>query len=585
MITTEIKKRLNDTAFHNTLQALRDYGNEPQKDIEEALWDIIQTLTKMACGEAEAKYYVSSIDPGLGKTTSIIQWLKVFSSMPEFKDVGALVCFDRHEQIESFITENRLDYDQTAILISNNRDPLGLNKLLTSEPTNSQILVTTKTQILLRSKNKKFMQIEELYYKGKPRTVLIWDESLMVAHGVSLIHSSLGKIFSGVTRQSTMSLSKDIQEIFNEINNCEDGTVYTIPELGISYDHFMGLFDQESDDIQRIAHDFWTLSRQAATIRTNDYLGKTLVDFIEDLSEDFVPCLVTDASARVKRTYQLHSKHRGNLQFLKTASKQYSNLSCYYWNRGSGKSSVRNHFRLFAKEIATIIDSKQEEKFLVVHHKHDHLPTVIKANMFTDKERVSFIHYGIHTATNRYADIPNIILAGTHHYNETDYEAIGRAAANIHAENGELELEEIKEVERGEIYHHFLQAICRGAIRKNVSGNCLTSNLWIIGDAKWVNEESLQLLFPGCIVDVWVTTEKKLTKMQRMAEKEIMRRLDAGEIEIAIDDIMRELGITRHNAFRERILDKPDFPLVLEDLGLEFNGTKGKKGKLLKKQP
>lgn len=585
MITTEIKKRLNDTAYANTLKALRDYGNEPQMDIEEALWDIIQTLTKMACGEAEAKYYVSSIDPGLGKTTSIIQWLKVFSSMPEFKDVGALVCFDRHEQIESFINENQLDHHQMAILISNSRDPLGLNEMLTSKPTSSQILITTKTQILLRSKNKKFRQIDDLYYMGKPRTVLIWDESLMVAHGVSLIHSSLGKIFSGVTRQNTMSLSKDIQEIFNEINKCEDGTIYTIPKLGISYDHFMGLFDQESEDIQRIAHDFWTLSGQATTIRPNDYLGKTLVDFIEDLSEDFVPCLVTDASARVKRTYQLHSKHRGNLQFLKTASKQYSNLYCYYWNRGSGKSSVRNHFRLFAKEIAAIIDSKPEEKFLVVHHKHDHLPTVIKANMYTDKERVSFIHYGIHTATNRYANIPNIVVAGTHHYNETDYEAIGRAAANIHAEDGELKSKEIKEVERGEVYHNFLQAICRGAIRKNIKGVCLTSNLWIIGDAKWVNEESLQLLFPGCTVDQWIISEKKLTTMQRMAEKEIKKRLDDGEIEIAIDDIMKVLNMTRHNDFRERILEKPDFPLVLEDFELEFNGAKGKKGRLIKKQP
>jgi hypothetical protein len=83
--------------------------------------------------------------------------------------------------------------------------------------------------------------------------------------------------------------------------------------------------------------------------------------------------------------------------------------------------------------IAETINSKPEEDWLVVHHKDgigvDCVPELQK-RIAGDGARVKFLHWGNHHATNDYADVPNVILAGTLFYRPSYYEALTRLAAD-----------------------------------------------------------------------------------------------------------------------------------------------------------
>jgi hypothetical protein len=128
------------------------------------------------------------------------------------------------------------------------------------------------------------------------------------------------------------------------------------------------------------------------------------------------PLLVLDASGRVRRTYTQWQEQRGGLVQLPSAPKHYSPLTINVLDEGRGKDSWQTNSDHLAREVATVIDSKPGEPWLVVHHK-DARGVDPKAEILrwikTDAARVRFLHWGAHQTTNGYKNPPNVILAAT----------------------------------------------------------------------------------------------------------------------------------------------------------------------------
>lgn len=127
ILATNTWDNLNNVAYEATLKELEKYGNIPDEGNKRAIKDIIYLLTSMANGIAEPKYYVSSLDPGMGKTIAIISWLNEFSRLSDYYNVGVLVCFDRHDQIMDFVKKAKLRNESYCICVSKSRDPLCLS--------------------------------------------------------------------------------------------------------------------------------------------------------------------------------------------------------------------------------------------------------------------------------------------------------------------------------------------------------------------------------------------------------------------------------------------------------------------------
>jgi hypothetical protein len=234
---------------------------------------------------------------------------------------------------------------------------------------------------------------------------------------------------------------------------------------------------------------------------------------LQALPADLAPCVILDASGRVRSTYEQWATYRRSLRRLQSASKDYSNLTIWRWNRSTSQAAwarwtqETDHPRKATIEelvtgIAEIIGTRPDhEPFLIVTHKPK--PRLVDAEALIRRavgERggpLYFLHYGEHTATNDFVRVENVIIAGTLIYEPARYEADGRGASGTSIDQDYAE-ELRHQVRRGEHAHHFFQAICRCAVRRSVGTTCGTARCWIIGAQKdGFSRENIERTFPG----------------------------------------------------------------------------------------
>jgi hypothetical protein len=137
-------------------------------------------------------------------------------------------------------------------------------------------------------------------------------------------------------------------------------------------------------------------------------------------------------------------------------------------------------------------------------------------------DRVSFRNWGAHKATNAYAHISNIVLAGTLFYRTSQYEARKRLGAALSADQSEIPEEEMKEFRVGESANDVLQAACRGSIRRSLGHTCPPSNLYLIAAPGTGIEAALPRIFPGAKIRPWLPVKLNLKANGKRALKIIL---------------------------------------------------------------
>ena len=81
------------------------YGHHPSPKMWEALGAVAETLTAMAEGTAAPFVHISSLDPGVGKTQSVVHFLRAMLTSSRHKHVSALICANRKSQIEQMVKD------------------------------------------------------------------------------------------------------------------------------------------------------------------------------------------------------------------------------------------------------------------------------------------------------------------------------------------------------------------------------------------------------------------------------------------------------------------------------------------------
>jgi hypothetical protein len=272
---------------------------------------------------------------------------------------------------------------------------------------------------------------------------------------------------------------------------------------------------------------------------------------------------------------------RGMLVRLLSASKNYAPLTVHTWRTGGGKSAFASNGDKLAAGIAKTIDGKPSERWLVVCHKTDGRvgnveKTVTDLLSATPKDNVQFITWGNHSATNDFADVPNVILAGTLFYRASYYEALKRLAAGRPATAGTVSDNELRETELGEHAHLVLQALCRGAVRKSDGDKCHPAHAYLIASVRSGIPEALPKIFPGCKVVRWSPLPRTLKGDAAPAYDYVerwARRAKPGEV-LPFRLIQRDLGIDR-TTFATTIRRGLPFVDSIAELGVEEWG-KGK---------
>ncbi|WP_334380402.1 hypothetical protein [Bradyrhizobium sp. AZCC 1577] len=537
----------------------------------------------MANGTCLPAVFVSSLDPGVGKTQLLIHFLRELLRSKDHQNVAAMVCVNRKDQIKLIAEDAALD--QFAVLTADDE----MNGIATAQVDDARVLFTTQQMVEARcEQTHSFTAVTAFYYRGQPRAVRIWDESMLPGKPVTVSLDELRALPLHI-RKVQPEFTDALDDLIKQVELATDGAQVTIADLQTRFDFPLHAAVRAVSEAAagppvrpsitvEIVQKLWCLLGRAVTVRKG--WGAAILDYRETLPNDLKPVLVLDASARVRTTYALWSEHRGGLVRLLSAHKNYSGLTINVWNRSGGKHAFATDGLIIAEGVARTIQTRPAEQWLVVHHK----PTgemdfekLVRAKLSLNDEQVHFLTWGRHDATNRFAQVSNVILAGTLFFPDFLYEALGRLAAARPSSTGQFE--EASSVRLGELHHGIIQALCRAAVRGFVNGNCPRTQAYVIAN-RWTGlPQSLLDVFPGAQIADWQPVPKALKGQPEQAFDFIAARVDEDPVRLVkFREVSNHLGIDPKNF--KKIRRRADFVealrrLTIEELEDEYGTPRG----------
>lgn len=565
---------------------LRDTEHRPSPEMLAALHDIADILAAMAKGEAAPRVHLSSLDPGVGKTTVVRCFVDTLLERPEDAHVGVLICVARLAEITHLVDRIGIPEEMFAVFTADEK----LNKLGKAEPQQAQVLFTTQQMVERRLNSGRFEDCEAFYYRAEPRAVRVWDETWLPGQGISVSRYVMAGLLHLLVRGGLHALADTMEDVFTRARNLPDGARIELPDFAQHADlnDLFALVDlprdnAEKDYQQRQREELaamWYLSGRTVAIRKDGKDGQAMLTYRETLPEDLTPLLVLDASGRVRHTYEEMERGRGNIVRLRSAVKRYDRLRVHVWNTGGGKGSFAKGEK-GAQElidgIASTVNSKPDEEWLVIHHaptkRTVDVPSSVAALLIGNKEHVHFLNWGRHMATNEYQHVRNVVLAGTLFYRPSQYEALGRLAAGMHPAEGVYPEDSLKRVVDGESRHGILQALCRASVRGCDGEQAHECNAYIIASVRTGIPAALPDLFPGCQVMRWQPVKRALAGKVKEAIDYLESRFAAGERFVKFTDTQKALGMEKKN-FKHRVRRSPDFAEALAEMGAVEWGPK-----------
>lgn len=551
-------------------------GLSPSPDMWTGLRSAIQVMADMADGSCVPAYYVSSLDPGVGKTTAMVHFLRELAQSKDHKGISALVCLGRLEQIRAVVDEAGLFSKDFAVLTADEH----LNSLGCGVPEDARILFTTHAMVESRCAYKSFSQVKTLQFQGQVRQVKIWDEAILPGRPIALRRDSLAALLL-VLRGAYPGLTQALENFFIELRGHSDKTIIDVPALDVTFDvrlHDVSkVVSHQPEEHRKAVDDLWFLMGRKAIVRVDGYSGPTLVDYRQTLPDDIKPILALDASARVRATYDLWERMRGDLIRLPSASKRYANLTINVWDHGGGKSAYSSNGDTVVQGVLSAITTKPNEGWLVVHHKHRpgllDLPSEVRRRL-PQGHKVCFLNWGAHDGTNEFKDVSNVILAGTLFPPLSHYEGLTRLSSGRSASRGVVSDGMLRAVTLGEHSHMILQALCRSSVRQNQNGECPPSTAYLIASEYSGIKALLPEVFPGAQVVSWTPIKKQTRGKVANAISYIRDWFKANpDGVLAYKDLQKALGIKDKSNFRNTIRLHEDFQAAIVELGLEEWGT------------
>jgi hypothetical protein len=326
---------LRSTTLESLWAFFAGVSHDLSSTLRAALEDVVDCLVRMAEGTCEPVYYLSSLDPRVGKTQAVVHFLRALVASPEHRDVGVLIGVARLDEVRAYVKAASLSEGQFAVLTSDN----DLNALGSGKPTSSQVLFTTQQMIEKRTAGRPMEATSDFRFRGRARQVRVWDEALIPAQPITLPLDDLGLLIRRY-RPLNRELAEQLEELRDTLKQTAAGEGFgsatvEIPDLASAHHLNVGsglsLLTGAPDEELQAAASLWQILGQQITLRRDGRYGLVLVHLHEHLPEDLPPTLILDASGRVRETYRLWQKHRGNLVRLREAAKNYRNLRIHIW--------------------------------------------------------------------------------------------------------------------------------------------------------------------------------------------------------------------------------------------------------------
>lgn len=512
------KDQLVNDSLSALIKSLEEYGNTIESGQREALRDIMEGFTLMAQGRLKGRY-VFPLATGAGKTQSIVHWLKCLHEL-NLEGIGVAVCASKVEalcDIKRDLMDHGVPDEDIGLFHSYQYDPEwkkgdevrpGFASLpATYDHEDKQILLITHNRVRGgQSDIRKYSQ-----YRGRPRDLLIWDESFLVSEGMGIPKLEIEKA-AGWLKPEVLGGHPHYEPVMAYLGQCIsiiNDEIKSQASGEAPQELQMPPVDKDINELFSLA--FRTYGSKA-TLENLLELGGTKVRMVNTgqgwgiirydtvVPPELENVFVLDASYPVRElellddTLQLLSK-----SYLDVVS--YRNVTVHQMYKGAGRQTVEREFdkgfrnSQIIKEMAEVIKNQipPEEGIIIFTFKTrpyqvDTLEVLksglraagidIDAEIDGKKSRFVFLTWGSETSLSQYSYCSNVIFAGVLHRSNVDI------ASQIAGQEGNLmtdiEIGTIKSVLDSEVTHCLYQAMSRGSSRVLLGKLTKPMNVWLI---------------------------------------------------------------------------------------------------------
>lgn len=338
------------TLSATTIQLLRVTFDARQHRPSPRMWRGIEALAvcleQMAEGASEDKFFLSSLDPGVGKTETVIHFLRALLVSPRHEHVGVVMFFFSKQQIEDVVKEAGLQRSDFAVLVTDDeKAEKKLNDLGSTDPTTARVLFTTQQRLMLVCSKRSFSEVDVYQFHGLPRQVRIWDEQLLPAEAVTVNEYDIAGLHP-VLKRVHPELVRHLDQLRERLGACKDREIINVPNLAAAVGPTLAALLRRMKDIKdraweirKTATDLWSLFGTKVSVRDEGKHGRTMVSIRDVVPSDLVPLVILDASGRVRTAYRWWEQHRKTLVRLAEAPKQYDDMLVHVWDIGGGQAS------------------------------------------------------------------------------------------------------------------------------------------------------------------------------------------------------------------------------------------------------
>lgn len=552
---------LSVLALTKVSDQLEGYGSSLTGGHRKAIQALLQALEDGLRGTLGPHYHLSSIDPGVGKSLSVSKFLKAWKGEGFKPNSSVLIGLSRLQEINEFLEHSGLTKDEVAVLTSSKEhNSLGVSREIHGS---ARVMFTTQQMIEKRTRGVDFADAAEFHFKGKARTLRIWDESYIPAQHLTLKVDDLARLPAALRRQFPEYIA-ELQGLVTRLWAAADQEQVTVPrELGEPTGAARSLKDRH---LAEVIEGLGRLSGSAVTVVDRGKGDIRLAGSAPPIPYDFAPLVILDASGRTRSTYDVWEHSGAPLLRLPPATKNYRNLHVNLWERSVGKGAFQKAATReeIVEAVAAAIRGKTSSSWLIVTYKDHPIEDAIRRALKNEPaDELHFLTWGNHHGTNAYSECENVVLIGQLTYSSEGYTSLALAAG---AQAGITPNEAESLLKAGEYRHNWLQALTRASVRKTkgeLAGSCTA---YVIAAPNVSARALIEEAFPGCSIDTWLPV---LTKVKGQAGRLIELLVEAERsdaLPVTKRELRQALDINAQNF--SRLLAKPEVQSHMDRLGL-----------------
>jgi hypothetical protein len=557
----KVPEHLNSLALEILLTELRSFGNKLNDDHVNALKKLLSSYTSMARGELMGRV-AFPLGTGLGKTSSIRAWIIAAHQEGLLGSAVSLaVACSRIEALADLkrdLVRAGVPAEQVGLIHSYTYNPELARavlareegaKLLPNHATEERTEDCSKCPIVLVSHSKVLNGHDRAAYEtfqGKPRDLIIWDESLIATDSIAVTLAQLRRS-KGYLPDLHVHPTGAVAEYWlaNAIAQLEAEAAAQLagaepkvmmltgvtPEMLEEFRSAVSMVEAELrkprllDPLRTVMDFSCTLAR--VCVKMGNGMNDNLTAAYGIRVPDHLNMVVLDASASIRMLQTMDPKLI--VADVPTAAKRWDNVTIKHMRVPGGRTSIEGHFRKpresrwIPKELARIIKGAPAYEGVVIfsfkhrgekdvdvlgtlmsdleHHGVD-LGAKVKDAKGNEKDRVLTATWGMETGLNTFAHCKHVILLGVIRQDWKDL------VASIIAQKRDLLVEvttdEVAAVAATEVAHVVYQALSRGHARVVEGGQAGEMAGYIIEEDRQDRlKDDLDPVMPGATWADW----------------------------------------------------------------------------------